>query len=56
MSAAYSSALATIAAHERTLLDPVDHAALFSALDNPPAPTPKLRNAFVRHRATVTSK
>ncbi len=56
MSAAYNSALATIEAHERTSLDPADHAAFFSALDNPPPPTAKLREAFARHRATVTSR
>jgi uncharacterized protein (DUF1778 family) len=51
MSAAYASALATIAAHERTLLEPVDHAAFFAALDTPQEPTAKLRQAFERHRA-----
>ena len=53
MSAAYSSALATIAAHERTALEPVDHAAFFAALDTPPEPAPKLRDALARHRARV---
>jgi uncharacterized protein (DUF1778 family) len=56
MSAAYASALATIAAHERTSIEPVDHAAFFAALDRPPQPTGKLREAFVRHRARVASK
>jgi uncharacterized protein (DUF1778 family) len=56
MSAAYSSALATIAAHERTLLQPVDHATFFAALDTPPAPTKALRDAFARHRARTDSK
>lgn len=56
MNAAYSSALETIRLHERTLLSPVDHAAFFSALDKPPAPTAKLREAFARHKTTVTSK
>lgn len=55
MNAAYKSAVETIAAHERTTLQPVDHAAFFSALDNPPEPTDKLRAAFDRHKATVTS-
>jgi len=55
MNAAYQSALATIAAHERTALQPVDHDAFFAALDNPPAPTDKLRAAFLRHRDTVAS-
>ncbi|MEO3433668.1 DUF1778 domain-containing protein [Inquilinus sp. CAU 1745] len=56
MNAAYHSALETIAAHERTVLDPVDHAAFFSALDNPPAPTAKLRDAFARHGSRVVSR
>lgn len=56
MNAAYRSALETIAAHERTLLDPADHAAFFSAIDNPPIPTEKLQDAFARHRSRVASK
>lgn len=56
MNAAYQSAQETIAAHERTILQPVDHAALFAALDAPPAPTEKLRAAFVRHRNTIVSR
>ena len=56
MSAAYQSALKTIAAHERTVLHPVDRAAFFAALDNPPAPTDKLRLAFERYAETITSR
>lgn len=56
MSAAYSSALETIAAHQRTSLQPMDHAALFAALDNPPEPTEALRTAFQRHRTHIRSK
>ena len=56
MNAAYRLALETIAAHERTLLDPVDHAAFFAALDAPPAPTAKLRDAFARHRSRIVSR
>lgn len=56
MSAAYSSALAAIAAHERTALAPVDHDAFFTALDAPPEPTPDLRKAFASHRARVRSE
>ncbi|ORE97998.1 DUF1778 domain-containing protein [Aurantimonas sp. 22II-16-19i] len=55
MTAAYEAALRTIAAHERTTLMPADHAAFFSALDNPPEPTDALRAAFSRYRATVDS-
>lgn len=56
MNAAYKSALETIAAHERTMLQPVDHAAFFAALENPPDPTDKLRAAFNRHRTTIVSR
>lgn len=56
MSAAYASALATIAAHERTILEPVDHAAFFAVLDKPPKPTKKLRDAFARHQTRIASK
>jgi len=56
MNAAYRSALETIAAHERTALQPVDHAAFFDALDTPPQATPKLRGAFARHKSRVLSK
>lgn len=55
MSAAYQSAMETIAAHERTLLAPIDHAVFFQALDNPPEPNQKLRDAFVKRRSRVTS-
>jgi uncharacterized protein (DUF1778 family) len=46
---------ATIAANEQTLLQLVDHASFFAALDSPPAPTNALREAFRRHRVTVIS-
>jgi uncharacterized protein (DUF1778 family) len=56
MNAAYRAALDTIAAHEGTALQPVDHAAFFEALDAPPAPTDALRTAFTRHDRTIVSK
>lgn len=56
INAAYKSAMETIAAHERTTLQPVDHEVFFAALDNPPAPTEKLRAAFARHGETIASK
>ena len=56
INAAYRSAMETIAAHERTMLQPVDHEAFFTALDNPPAPTDKLRAAFARHKETIASR
>jgi uncharacterized protein (DUF1778 family) len=55
MNAAYKSAMETIAAHERTVLQTVDHDAFFTALDNPPAPSEKLRAAFIRHQETIAS-
>jgi uncharacterized protein (DUF1778 family) len=56
MSAAYTSALATIAAHQRTTLEAADHAAFFAALDKPPEASPALRAAFARHRTRVVSR
>ena len=56
INAAYKSAMETIAVHERTVLQPVDHAAFFAVLDDPPTPTDKLRSAFDRHKATTFSR
>lgn len=56
INAAYQAAMAIIAAHERTLLQPIDHDAFFAALDAPRAPTEALRKAFRRHRETIVSK
>ena len=56
LNAAYRSAMETIAAHERTTLQPVDHEALFAALDAPPAPTDRLRAAIARHHEAVESR
>ena len=56
MNAAYQAALKTIAAHERTMLQPVDYATFFAALDTPPAPTAKLQAAFKRHAETIDSR
>jgi uncharacterized protein (DUF1778 family) len=56
MNAAYRSALETIAAHERTSLQQVDHQAFFAAFDTPPTPTDRLRAAFARYRETIISK
>ncbi len=55
MNAAYQSAMETIAAHEHTVLQPEDHTVFFEALDNPPAPTDKLRAAADQHRRRVIS-
>jgi uncharacterized protein (DUF1778 family) len=56
MNAAYQAALATIAEHERTQLQPVDHAAFFAALDQAAPASPALQAAFERHRSTVVSR
>jgi uncharacterized protein (DUF1778 family) len=56
LNAAYKSALETIAAHERTALNRVDHSAFFAALDTPSAPTDKLHEAFARYRQTINSQ
>lgn len=56
MNAAYQAAIATITAHERTVLQPVDHEAFFAAIDSPPAPAKRLRDAFRRHKKTVESR
>ena len=56
MSAAYQSALSTIAAHEKTLLISIDHEMFFNALDNAAEPNEKLKQAFSRHTDTVISK
>lgn len=56
MNAAYTSALATIEVHERTLLQSVDHEAFFDALDNPSSPTDALREAFASHKSRVISR
>ena len=56
MNAAYRAAVATIAADEHTLLQPIDHEAFFRALDREPAPTGKLRAAFARHKKTIATR
>ncbi|HEX8554485.1 MAG TPA: DUF1778 domain-containing protein [Sphingomonas sp.] len=56
MNAAYRSAMEMIAAHERTVLKSADHEAFFAALDTPPQPTDRLREACARHRATITNR
>ena len=55
MTAAYKAALATLAAHEKTLLSAADHQAFFAALDQTPEPSDALRDAFKRHDRSVVS-
>lgn len=56
MQAAYQAARAVISAHERTDLHGIDHAAFFTALDQPAPVTPALRAAFQRHQHTIISR
>ena len=56
ITAAYKAALATLAAHEKTLLSAADHEIFFAALDQAPEPADALRDAFRRHDETVVSK
>lgn len=53
LAAAYERALETIQAHEVTQLTADDHRAFFDALENPPAPTDRLRAALAHHQETV---
>jgi uncharacterized protein (DUF1778 family) len=55
-SPAYQQSGETIAAYERTTLNPEDCAVFFDVLDNPPAPKPELAEAFARHERMVVSK
>lgn len=56
MNAAYRAAMETIAAHGRTILQPVDHARFCAALDTPPVPTERLPAVFARPRETIVSR
>lgn len=56
LDAVYERAVATIQAHEMTRLKPEDHQAFFEALENPPAPTEKLRAAFAHHEERVVKR
>ena len=56
LDAAYREALETIATHERMTLQPIDYEAFFSALDNPPEPTPRMIAAMEDYRRTVLSR
>lgn len=54
ISTVYAAAKATIAAHETTVLaDKADRDAFFAALDNPPAPTDRLRHAAQVHKDRI---
>jgi len=53
ISAAYDAAIKAIEAHEKTVLGDVDFEPFFTALDNPPAPTEVLVNAFKRRKDII---
>jgi uncharacterized protein (DUF1778 family) len=53
MKAADKSAEATITVRELTVLTTDDNIVFFEALENPPAPTSMLQDAFTRHRQTI---
>ncbi len=54
MSAALREAQRTIAAHDRTVLEPVDHLAFFAALDASSEPTEALSAAAERYRSRTS--
>ncbi|KJZ28320.1 hypothetical protein TW83_17930 [Paracoccus sp. S4493] len=56
VSAAYREAKNTINAHERTVLQPVDHEKFFAALDAPAKPIPALVDAIKRYHTRVVAR
>lgn len=56
MSAAYECAQKTISVHEQTVLTSEDRDVFLAALDNPPAPSEVLREAFKLHSAKVVAE
>lgn len=56
VNAAYERAQETIHAHEQTVLTSEDREVFLSALENPPAPTDALREAFRLHDAVVVAE
>lgn len=49
LNAAYKAAIETIETHQRIRLSQADAEAIFAALDNPPPPTERLREAAKRY-------
>lgn len=47
---------ATLADHARTVLAEADREAFFAALENPPKPTAKLRDAADRYKDLIVSR
>lgn len=56
LNAAYQAAQVVICAHDSTELQSVDHAAFFTALEQPREVTPALKAALERHGRTVVSR
>lgn len=56
VSAAYNAAQLTIEAHKVTVLESeADREAFFAALDNPPKPTKRLREAFAQRKKLIAN-
>ncbi len=56
VSAAYDAAQSTIAAHKLTVIESeADRAAFFNALDNPPKPTKRLKDAFALRKKLIAN-
>lgn len=53
---AIEARIAAAPADDRTVLQPMDHAAVTEALDNPPQANKRLKAAFVRHGKTIISR
>lgn len=56
VNAAYNAAQSTIEAHKITVLESAaDREAFFNALDNPPKPNKRLREAFTRRKELIAN-
>ena len=56
VNAAYNAAQSTIEAHGVTVIESeADREAFFNALDNPPKPTERLREAFTHRRKLIVN-
>ncbi|MDE0523602.1 MAG: DUF1778 domain-containing protein [Boseongicola sp.] len=56
VSAAYNAAHTTIKAHKMTILESeADRAAFFGALENPPKPNDRLKNAFALREKLIAN-
>jgi len=56
VSAAYDAAQSTISAHKLTVIESeADRAAFFNALDNPPKPAKRLKDAFALRKKLIAN-